>query len=128
MTKKIIKAASAPQPIGPYSAGVETGCFIFTAGQIAIDHATGNIVEGGVAAETRQVLINIQNILKAAGATLEDVVKTTVFLRDMNDFAAMNAVYAEFFVNDPPARSTIAVAGLPRNVAVEIETITVKPS
>ena len=128
MTKKIITTTHAPQPIGPYSAGVETGCFIFTAGQIAIDPTTGNLVEGGVAAETRQVLLNVQNILKAAGASLEDVVKTTVFLRDMNDFAAMNAVYAEFFVIDPPARSTIAVAGLPKNVAVEIETVVIKPS
>lgn len=127
MNKQIISTNKAPLPIGPYSVGVEAGGFIFTAGQIAIDPATGSLVEGGVAAETRQVLLNIQSILAAAGASLENVLKTTVFLRDMNDFAAMNAVYAEFFTHNPPARSTIAVAGLPKNVLVEIETISLKP-
>ena len=127
MEKRIITTDKAPKPIGPYSVGVEAGSFIFTAGQIAIDPATGDIVEGGVAAETRQVLTNIQSILAAAGSSLDHVVKTTVFLRDMNDFTAMNAVYAEFFTKMPPARSTIAVAGLPKNVAVEIETIAIKP-
>lgn len=127
MSKIIISTDKAPLPIGPYSAGVESRGFIFTAGQIAIDPQTGNLVEGGVAAETRQVLINIQNLLEAAGASLDDVVKTTVFLRNMDDFSAMNSVYAEFFKQNPPARSTIAVAGLPKNVAVEIETIARKP-
>lgn len=127
MSKIIISSNKAPLPIGPYSAGVESGGFIFTAGQIAIDPQTGNLVDGGVAAETRQVLTNIQNLLEAAGASLDDVVKTTVFLRNMDDFSAMNAVYAEFFKQAPPARSTIAVAGLPKNVAVEIETIARKP-
>jgi 2-iminobutanoate/2-iminopropanoate deaminase len=125
--KQIISSDKAPgrivPAIGPYSPGVSTGELIFTAGQIGIDPATGNVVEGGIQAETRQVLINVRSILEAAGSSLDAVVKTTVFLRDMNDFAAMNAVYGEFFGTNPPARSTIAVAGLPRNVAVEIETI-----
>lgn len=123
MSKEIITSSNAPQPIGPYSAGVRAGGFIFTAGQVGIDPATGNVVEGGVQAETRQVLANVRAILEAAGASLEDVVKTTVFLREMNDFAAMNAVYAEFFTHNPPARSTVAVAGLPKGVAVEIEIV-----
>lgn len=127
MSKRIISTDKAPLPIGPYSVGVEAFGFIFTAGQIGIDPVTGNLVEGGVAEETRQILLNIQNILETAGASLDDVVKTTVFLRDMNDFSAMNAVYAEFFKHQPPARSTVAVAGLPKNVAVEIETIARKP-
>lgn len=127
MNKKIIRTNQAPLPIGPYSVGVEAGGFVYTAGQIGIDPATGELVEGGVAAETRQILINIQNILAAAGTDMENVLKTTVFLRDMNDFAAMNNVYAEFFTHNPPARSTIAVAGLPKNVAVEIETVAIKP-
>ncbi len=128
MKKEIITAKNAPQPIGPYSVGVQAGGLIFTAGQVAIDPASGKIVEGGIAAETRQVLTNVRAILEAAGASMADVVKTTVFLRDMNDFAAMNAVYAEFFPANPPARSAVAVLGLPKNVAVEIETIALKPS
>lgn len=108
--------------IGPYSVGMKAGQFIFCSGQLGLDQATGNLVEGGVEAETRQALINLSNILEAAGSSLSRVVKTTVFLRDMGDFQRMNAVYAEFFKNDPPARSTIQV-GLPRNGAVEIEAI-----
>ena len=125
MQKEIITTNQAPKAIGPYSVGVCAGGFIFTAGQVGIDPATGNVVEGGIQAETRQVLTNVRSILEAAGVSLEAVVKTTVFLRDMNDFAAMNAVYAEFFTHNPPARSTVAVAGLPNGVAVEIETVAV---
>lgn len=121
--KKVIKTDQAPKAIGPYSAGIEGGPFIFTAGQIGIDPATGNIVDGGVEAETRQALKNVENILKAAGSGLERVVKTTVFLRDINDFARMNAVYGEFFVENPPARSAFQVAALPKGAAVEIETV-----
>jgi 2-iminobutanoate/2-iminopropanoate deaminase len=110
------------QAIGPYSVGMKAGQFIFCSGQLGLDQATGNLVEGGVEAETRQALINLSNILEAAGSSLSRVVKTTVFLRDMADFQRMNAVYGEFFKIDPPARSTIQV-GLPRNGAVEIEAI-----
>lgn len=119
--KKVIKTDMAPQPIGPYSAGIKSNCFVFTAGQIAINPATGELVTGGIAAETRQVLTNIQNILEASGSSMDLVVKTTVFLRDMGDFSEMNEVYAEFFKQNPPARSTVQVSALPKNVAVEIE-------
>jgi 2-iminobutanoate/2-iminopropanoate deaminase len=121
--KQIIQAENAPQAIGPYSVGVQAGRFIFTAGQIGLDPQTNEVVPGGVEDETRQVLANLKNILEAAGSSLDQVVKTTVFLRDMNDFARMNVVYAEFFREKPPARSTVQVAGLPRGVAVEIEAI-----
>lgn len=124
-TKEIITAPNAPQPIGPYSAGVRIGNFIFTAGQIGITPQTGEIVSGGVEAETRQVLENVKSVLEAAGSSLEEVVKTVVFLRDMDDFALMNAVYSEFFTHDQPARTTVQVAGLPKGVAVEIEVVAV---
>jgi 2-iminobutanoate/2-iminopropanoate deaminase len=123
--KKVVKTDLAPKPIGPYSAGIKTNCFVFTAGHIAIDPRTGEVVSGGITAETRQVLTNIQNILEAAGSSLDLVVKTTVFLRDMADFSAMNAVYAEFFTHNAPARSTVQVCALPKDVAVEIEAIAV---
>jgi len=124
MTKKqIITAKDAPAAIGPYSAAVRAGDFIYTAGQLGITPADGNIVAGGIEAETRQALKNLQAVLQAAGASLENVVKTTVFLRDMNDFAAMNAVYAEFFTADFPARSAVQVARLPKDAAVEIEAV-----
>jgi 2-iminobutanoate/2-iminopropanoate deaminase len=121
--KTIIKTDRAPKAIGPYSAGVKTHCFIFTAGQLGIIPETGDIIEGGIESETRQALQNIQNILEAAGASLNNVVKTTVFLRDMADFSRMNAIYAEFFKEAPPARSTVQVAALPKAAAVEIEAI-----
>jgi 2-iminobutanoate/2-iminopropanoate deaminase len=123
VTREIIKTDRAPKAIGPYSAGVKTNSFIFTAGQLGIIPETGNIVEGGIENETRQSLQNIQQILKAAGSSLSQVVKTTVFLRDMNEFAQMNTVYAEFFKENPPARSTVQVAALPKGAAVEIEAI-----
>ena len=121
--KKIIQTEAAPQAIGPYSQAVRTGNMVYTAGQIGLDPATMEIVNGGVEAETRQVLNNLKQVLEAANTGLNYVVKTTVFLRDMADFPKMNAVYAEFFPEDPPARSTVAVASLPKDVAVEIETI-----
>jgi len=121
--KKVINSDKAPQPIGPYSVGVRMGKLIFTAGQIGLDPQTGEIVPGGIEAETRQVLQNLQGILEAAGSALELVVKTTVFLRDMSDFARMNAVYAEFFGQDYPARSTVQVSALPKGGAVEIEAV-----
>jgi 2-iminobutanoate/2-iminopropanoate deaminase len=121
--KQIITAEKAPKPIGPYSAGVRAGPFIYTAGQIGIDPATGDLVSGGIEAETRQVLTNLKNILEAAGASMDQVVKTTVFLGEMLDFARMNAVYSEFFTSAPPARTTVAVAGLPKGASVEIEAV-----
>lgn len=119
----IVKTDKAPQAVGPYSVAARSGGFVFAAGQIGLIPATGKIVSGGVEAETRQALTNLGNVFAAAGTSLEQVVKTTVFLRDMDDFGRMNAVYAEFFPEDPPARSTIAVAGLPKDAAVEIEAI-----
>lgn len=121
--KKIIVSDKAPKAIGPYSVAVQTGQMVYTAGQIGLDPATGEIVPGGIEAETRQVLINLKNVLEASGSSLGDVVKTTVFLRDMADFAKMNAIYGEFFSQQPPARTTVAVAGLPKGGAVEIEAV-----
>jgi 2-iminobutanoate/2-iminopropanoate deaminase len=121
--KKIIHTDKAPQAIGPYSQAVRTETMVYTAGQIALDPATMEIVSGGIEAETRQVLTNLKQVLEAANSGLNYVVKTTVFLRDMADFPKMNAVYAEFFPQNPPARSTVAAAALPRGVAVEIEVI-----
>jgi 2-iminobutanoate/2-iminopropanoate deaminase len=121
--KKIIVTDKAPKAIGPYSVAVQTGRMVYTAGQIGLDPATGEIVPGGVEAETRQVLTNLKNVLEASGSSLDDVVKTTVFLRDMADFPRMNAIYGEFFNQQPPARTTVAVAGLPKGGAVEIEAV-----
>jgi 2-iminobutanoate/2-iminopropanoate deaminase len=123
MEKITIVTDQAPQPIGPYSAGVRAGNLVFTAGQIGLDPASGEIVPGGIEAETHRVFQNLRGILEAAGASLDQVVKTTVFLRDMADFPRMNAVYAEYFKGDYPARSTVQAAGLPKGVAVEIEAI-----
>ncbi len=125
MSKQIISTDKAPKAIGPYSAAVKVGSFVYTAGQIGIDPATGEVVSGGIEAETRQALTNLKHVLEAAGASLDDVVKTTVFLRDINDFARMNAVYATFFTDQPPARSAIQAAALPKGVAVEIEAVAI---
>jgi 2-iminobutanoate/2-iminopropanoate deaminase len=122
-TNREVVITEKVKAIGPYSAGVKAGHFVFSSGQIGLDQSTGAIVEGGIEAETRQVLTNLSNVLQAAGSSLERVVKTTVFLKDMNDFARMNAIYAEYFKNEPPARSTIQVAALPRNAIVEIEAV-----
>jgi 2-iminobutanoate/2-iminopropanoate deaminase len=123
--KQIIQTDQAPGAIGPYSQGIRFGQLIFTAGQIGIDPPVGEIVSGGIEAETRRVLQNVRAILETSGSSLDRVVKTTVFLRDMGDFARMNAVYAEFFPTNPPARTTVAVAGLPRGAAVEIEAVAI---
>jgi len=121
--KKIVRTDKAPQAIGPYSQAVCTEQLVYTAGQIGLDPARMEVVSGGVEAETRQVLNNLKQVLEAANSGLNYVVKTTVFLRDMADFPKMNAVYAEYFPENPPARSTVAVAALPMGVAVEIEAI-----
>ena len=119
--KKIVRLENGPKSIGPYSLGVQAGHLLYTAGQIGIIPASGEIVEGGIEAETRQALENVKAILEAAGTSLANVVKTTVFLRDINDFNRMNAIYSTFFPENPPARSAIQVAALPRGAAVEIE-------
>lgn len=118
-----IQTAQAPQAIGPYSQAVKANGLVFCSGQIALDPATAQIIEGDVAAQTERVLRNLQAVLEAAGSSLARVVKTTVFLGDMNDFAAMNEVYARFFGEHRPARSTVQAARLPRDVRVEIEVI-----
>ena len=121
--KRIIKTEDAPKAIGPYSQAVVAGGFVFASGQIPTDPATGQFVEGGISEQTRQVLRNLSKVLEAAGTGLERVVKTTVFLADMDDFAAMNEVYARFFKGNPPARSTVQAARLPRDARVEIDVI-----
>jgi 2-iminobutanoate/2-iminopropanoate deaminase len=125
--KQIVSAVGAPKAIGPYSHAVKACNFIYSSGQLGMDPATGALVAGGVEAETRQALQNLKVILEAGGSGLQHVVKTTVFLRDINDFSKMNGVYAEFFTENPPARSAIQVAALPRNGAVEIEAIALVP-
>jgi 2-iminobutanoate/2-iminopropanoate deaminase len=124
----IVKTSSAPEAIGPYSQGIVVNGLLFTAGQIALDPATMQVVAGDVAAQTEQVLKNLAAICTAAGASLTDVVKTTVFLQEMIDFQAMNEVYARHFGEHRPARSTVAVRGLPRDVRVEIEAIVRVPA
>jgi 2-iminobutanoate/2-iminopropanoate deaminase len=121
--KRIIKSEKAPTAIGPYSVAVTGGPFVFTAGQIGLNPATGLLIEGGIEPETRQAFENLKTILDSANSCLENVVKTTVFLRDMADFAKMNAIYAEYFTGDFPARSAVQVAALPKNAAFEIEAI-----
>ena len=121
--KEIISTDRGPKAIGPYSQAVRANGFIFTAGQIALDPATAQIIEGDVARQSARVLDNLQAIVEAAGSSLDKVVKTTVYLKDMNDFAAMNEVYARYFSANPPARSTVEAARLPRDVRVEIDLI-----
>jgi 2-iminobutanoate/2-iminopropanoate deaminase len=125
MEHKVVSTANAPQAIGPYSQAITLGDLVFCSGQIPLT-PDGKIVEGDIAAQTRQVLSNLQAVLAAAGSSLAQVVKTTVFLADMGDFVAMNQIYAEFFSSTPPARSTVQVARLPRDARVEIEAIAVK--
>jgi 2-iminobutanoate/2-iminopropanoate deaminase len=125
--KKIITTAKAPKALGPYSVGVVAGNLVFTAGQLGVFPETGEPASDEIKGQTRQALLNISAILEAAGSGLQHVVKTTVFLRDMNDFAAMNEVYAEFFPTNCPARSAVQVAKLPKELAVEIETIAMVP-
>lgn len=118
-----VESNEAPKAIGPYSQGIKAGGFVFVSGQVALDPATGAMVGSDVAAQTERVLQNLQAIVEAAGSDLERVVKTTVYLRSMADFAAMNEVYKKYFKNEPPARATVAVAGLPKDALVEIDVI-----
>jgi 2-iminobutanoate/2-iminopropanoate deaminase len=123
--KEVITAIGAPKAIGPYSVGIRATPWVFCSGQAGLDPNTGDLVQGGVEAETRQTLKNLKSVLESAGSSLSLVVKTTVFLRDIADFARMNAIYAEFFNQNPPARSTIQAAALPKGAAVEIEAIAI---
>lgn len=121
--REIVKTESAPAAIGPYSQAVRAGGFVFASGQIPLDPKTGQFVEGGVREQTEQVMRNLAAVLEAAGTGLDRVVKTTVFLADMDDFAAMNEVYGRYFADNPPARATVQAARLPRDARVEIEVV-----
>lgn len=123
--RNVIHTQDAPEAIGPYSQAVRAGSLVYTAGQVGIDPAVGRLVEGGITEQTRRALTNIRAILEAAGSSIDRVVKTTVFMADLSQFATMNAVYAEFFPEHPPARSTVQVAGLPLGALVEIEAVAV---
>jgi 2-iminobutanoate/2-iminopropanoate deaminase len=121
--KSIVHTQNAPKAIGSYSQAVRTDSMVYTAGQVGLNPSTGELVEGGIEAQTHQVLSNLKNVLEAAESGLNHVVKTTVFLKDMNDFGKMNSVYAEHFGEHPPARSTVAVAALPKGALVEIDAV-----
>lgn len=127
MTRQAISTTDAPAAVGPYSQAIVAGDLVFCAGQVPLDPATGDVLQGTIEEQTERVLRNVGAVLDAAGVTFGDVVKTTVFLVDMGDFAAMNGVYAGFFPDPPPARSTVAVAGLPKGARVEIEAIARRP-
>lgn len=122
-----IKTEKAPAAIGPYSQGILSGSLLFTSGQIPLNPASGSLVSGGIQSETKQVLENLKAVLEAGGASLKDVVKTTVYMTDLSEFAQMNEVYGIYFSGEPPARSTVGVASLPRGARVEIEAVAVVP-
>ncbi len=127
MAKKVIQAAAAPAAIGPYSHAIDTGLgLIFTSGQVPIDPATGELVEGGIEAQTDRVFRNLRAVLEEAGSSFDKVVKATVFLQDLKDFAAMNGVYGKYLGTDSPARSAVQVAGLPKGALIEIELIALR--
>jgi 2-iminobutanoate/2-iminopropanoate deaminase len=127
MSKKVINAAAAPKAIGPYSHAIDTGLgLIFTSGQIPIDPATGELIEGGIEAQTEQVFANLQAVLAEAGSSFEKVVKATVFLQDLKDFVTVNGIYGKYLGTESPARSAVQVAGLPKGSLVEIEVIALK--
>lgn len=123
MTRRAVNTAAAPVAVGPYSQAIESGGLVFCSGQVGLDPATGILVDGGLEAQAERALRNLEAVLDAAGCTFADVVKTTCFLIDINDFAAFNAVYARFMPDPPPARSTFAVAALPKAASIEIEAI-----
>lgn len=126
MQRERIATAAAPAAIGPYNQAIASGNLVFASGQIALDPASGQLVEGDVRAQTRRALENLSAVLQAAGSSLAQVVKTTVFLTSMSNFTAMNEIYAQYFTGEPPARSTVAVAELPRNALVEVEAIALR--
>ena len=125
MEKIVVSTNKAPGAIGPYSQGIKANGFIFVSGQLPLDPGTGAFVEGGIENQTKQSLTNVKNILEAAGSGMDKVVKTTVFLKDIADFASMNSVYSEFFKTECPARSAFQVAALPKDAALEIEVIAI---
>lgn len=125
--KDVISTGQAPRAIGPYSQAIRANGFVFLAGQVGFDPATGYVVEGGVTSQTARVMENLKAVLEAAGSSLDQVVKTTVYLKSMEDFGKMNEIYGRYFPKDPPARSTIEVARLPRDVRVEIDVIALAP-
>ncbi|NJM05254.1 RidA family protein [Candidatus Gracilibacteria bacterium] len=123
MSRTVVATANAPEALGPYSQAIKAGDLVFLSGQLPIDPASGALVEGDIAAMTNQIFANLRAVLEAAGSSLAKVVKVNVFLADLNDFQAMNVAYATFFPNDPPARSTVQVARLPRDARIEIELV-----
>jgi len=123
---KAVKTDKAPAAIGPYSQAIDTGTFIYTSGQIPVNPSTGEVVDGGIEQQTAQVLENLKNVLEAAGSSLSKVIKTTVFIKDMNSFSVVNEVYKEYFTEPYPARSCVEVARLPKDVLVEIEAVAQK--
>lgn len=125
MDRQVVHSDKAPKALGPYSQGIRAGDFVFCAGQGGFDPATGRLVEGGIETETRRVLQNLSAVLEQAGTSIQNVVKTTVFLTDIDEFKAMNVIYAEFFPSTPPVRSTVQVARLPGGARVEIEAIAI---
>lgn len=125
LKRKIIATNHAPAAVGPYSQGVQVGDLVYTAGQIPLVPQTGQLVEGGIEAQTRQVMQNLGEVLQAAGSSLADIVKTTIFVTDLADFATINTIYGSFFQNNPPARSTVQVAALPLGARVEIEAVAI---
>jgi 2-iminobutanoate/2-iminopropanoate deaminase len=124
--RKVIISEKAPKAIGPYSAAIETETYIFTSGQLGLDPVSGELVQGGIEAETYQAIENLIEVLKSSGSDLNSIVKTTVFLKDIGEFPLMNKIYAEYFTNEPPARSAFQVTALPKNACIEIEAIVVK--
>jgi len=124
LTKKVISTDKAPAAVGPYSQAIKTGNLLFVSGQIPINPAT-NTITGDIQSQTRQVLDNLRAVLAAGGGSLSDIVKTTVFLKSLNDFSTMNEVYRQYFIDSPPARSTVEVAGIPKGALVEIEAIAI---
>ena len=123
MRKQVIQTSEAPKAIGPYSQAVRVGDFVFLSGQIPLDPASGNIVDGDIVVQTRRVMDNLGGVLRAAGASFAEVVKTTIFLADLGHFSKMNEVYGSYFTSEPPARATVQVGALPRNVLIEIDMI-----
>jgi 2-iminobutanoate/2-iminopropanoate deaminase len=121
--RQVVASEDAPKPIGPYSQAIKAGRFVFASGQIALDPATGKLIEGDIAAQTERVLKNLSAVLAKAGSGMHSVVKTTVFLKNLSDFPAMNEAYGKFFANTPPARSTVRVAGLPKDALLEIDVV-----
>jgi len=126
LNREIIATQNAPAAIGPYSQAVQVGDFVYTAGQIPLVPETGKLIEGGIEEQTRQVMQNLAHILEAAGSSLAHIVKTTIFVTNLADFAAINKVYGSFFASDPPARSTVQVAALPLGANIEIEAVAIR--